>query len=602
MAIDPSAVWDFAMEVIGAARPDRGRTLATVTRVDPDGTTWVTTGDGGEAPASSVAAGVSVGDTVTLEWDGSAMGIRGNVSNPSPPGSVVRRAVERTRSVADAAQRVADAVNQHFFADGHGIHVTEATQEEWDESHAGPNVLINSIGQLFRDGLNNLLTLTTEGNARALTVWDGLGNTTSHVRAIIGETITLGPIGSVRMILSASDMALVNEGNDEIFSIDSGSTGSATVVVEAVLVTWSTTASVDTTTRTVSDAGTAAGTTTVTATINGSEYALGSTYATATVTAGTGVSVALTSAGVTYVQGLMVETVEGEDGPVTTTYPCELSVEYQHTVTDKATMSLTGSQTIGGEGAIIYMVNDKWSSTRNTSTLIRARNAATGREVQFGVATDGRGRGVWDSYKRSWLIYRDANDKTVIGGPNFSVDASGNVRLGGTAYPTNLLVNNGWSKILRSSWSSSNQKDAFLTTENSVTGQRVAFGIAHTGYNRGIWDAAKSRWIVVKNQSDEVSYYGLHSNFEIDAAAILSGSTSISGGGITTGTKSISRSGWYPFAIAGWNANTRYALPARLYLSARGNGTGTISWGIYNPGSSAQTPTVTAYVLWARGD
>jgi len=181
--IDPSAVWDFAAEVVGAARRDRGRTSATVTRVDADGTTWVTTGDGGEAPAGSVAAGVSVGDTVTLDWDGSSMGISSNVSNPAPSGSTIRRAVDRARRVANAAQKVADAVNQHFFADTNGIHVTEATQEDWDESHTGANVLINSIGQLFRDGLNNLLTLTTESGARALTIWDGLGNTAEHVVA-----------------------------------------------------------------------------------------------------------------------------------------------------------------------------------------------------------------------------------------------------------------------------------------------------------------------------------------------------------------------------------------------------------------------------------
>jgi hypothetical protein len=53
-------------------------------------------------------------------------------------------------------------------------------------------VLINSIGQLFRDGLNNLLTLTTEDGARALTIWDGLGNTADHIRARFGTTIRLG--------------------------------------------------------------------------------------------------------------------------------------------------------------------------------------------------------------------------------------------------------------------------------------------------------------------------------------------------------------------------------------------------------------------------
>lgn len=223
--IDPSAVWDFAREVVGGARRDRGRTQATVTRVDPDGTTWVTTGDGGEAPASSVAAGVSVGDTVTLEWDGSAMGIRSNVSNPAPSGSAIRRAVTRAQGVASAAQKVADAVNQHFFADTSGIHVTEATQDEWDASHSGANVLINSVGQLFRDGLNNLLTLTTENGVRALTVWDGLGNAASNIRAIIGETIQLGNADSGNYVkLDDSGLEIYNEDKTDGYSAKIGAT------------------------------------------------------------------------------------------------------------------------------------------------------------------------------------------------------------------------------------------------------------------------------------------------------------------------------------------------------------------------------------------
>lgn len=223
--IDPSAVWDFAGEIVGRIVPSRATTTATVTRVDPDGTTWVTTGDGGEAPASGVAAGVSVGDTVTLEWDGSAMGIRSNVSDPAPPGRAVMRATEGARSVADAAQRVADAVNQHFFADTSGIHVTEATQDEWDASHSGANVLINALGQLFRDGLNNLLTLTTENGARALTVWDGLGNTADHVRAIIGEIVQLGSVASGNYVkLDDSGLEVYNEEKTDGYSAKIGAT------------------------------------------------------------------------------------------------------------------------------------------------------------------------------------------------------------------------------------------------------------------------------------------------------------------------------------------------------------------------------------------
>lgn len=428
---------------------------------------------------------------------------------------------------------------------------------------------------------------------------------TSVINIGTNDAVRIGVDDSahVKMLLESDAMSIENESGSEIFSIDSGSTGTSTVALTASLVTWSTTASVDTNAHSVSDTGTAAGTTTVTATINGTGYTLGSTYATATVTAGTGVSVALTQDGVTYVRGLMVETVEGEGGPVTTTYPCELSVEYQHAVTDKASLSLIGSQTIRGEGDVLYIANNKWSSTHKSGTSIIAGNWTTGRGVQLCVGTEGYNRGVWDRYRNNWLIFRDANDKTVINGTNFSVDANGHVKSNGETMNGSLLVNNGWSKILRSSWSSSNQKDAFLTTENSVTGQRVAFGIGASGYNRGIWDAANNRWVVVKNQSDQVSYYGLHSNFDIDAAVALSGSTSISANGVQTGTTNITKSGWVPVAIAGVNVNSHWATTVRWYLSARGSGTGTISWAVHNmSGSAAITPTVTFYVLWAMGD
>ena len=112
-------------------------------------------------------------------------------ANPGA-GDRMRALANSAKTVADAAQAVAQAVGQHFWSADDGIHVTEATQEEWDESHSGANVLINALGQLFRDGLNNLLTLTTEDGARALTIWDGLGNAAGNVVARFGTTIRLG--------------------------------------------------------------------------------------------------------------------------------------------------------------------------------------------------------------------------------------------------------------------------------------------------------------------------------------------------------------------------------------------------------------------------
>lgn len=101
------------------------------------------------------------------------------------PGSIdrIKTIASSAAETAEAAQEVAEATNQHFFADDNGIHVTEATQEDWDTNHTGANVLINSIGQLFRDGLNNLLTLTTQDGARSLAIWDGIGNNAENVLA-----------------------------------------------------------------------------------------------------------------------------------------------------------------------------------------------------------------------------------------------------------------------------------------------------------------------------------------------------------------------------------------------------------------------------------
>ena len=214
MELDASVVWDFAGELVGTLTQRKGRTLATVTRIDPDGTTWVTTDGDGEAPAVGVAAGVAVGDTVALEWDGATMGIRANVSDPAPTGAVVRHA----QRVASAAQKVAEAVNQHFFTDTHGIHVTEATQEDWEQSHTGPNVLINSIGQLFRDGLNNLLTMTTENGARALTIWDGLGNNAANVLAVFGEIVRIGRANAAHVDVSETSMSIMQD-SDRLYEV-----------------------------------------------------------------------------------------------------------------------------------------------------------------------------------------------------------------------------------------------------------------------------------------------------------------------------------------------------------------------------------------------
>lgn len=145
-------------------------------------------GVGVEMPTSPQ---VSAGDDVIVTLMGGSATKTPMVTSSAGSGDRMRALVNAAQTVADAAQAVAEAVNQHFFSDTNGIHVTEVTQEEWDESPTGANVLINSIGQLFRDGLNNLLALLASSVATEyFTVGD------------YDEYQTYYPTGQVQTILS----------------------------------------------------------------------------------------------------------------------------------------------------------------------------------------------------------------------------------------------------------------------------------------------------------------------------------------------------------------------------------------------------------------
>lgn len=219
-------MFDFAGMLFGGSRtaPDATTVTATGAGASADGEVGITldadvtpaedTGVDGDTDQTIIdlptSPDVNEGDEliVTLVGDGP---LKTPVVTANPgSGDRMRTLVNAAQTVANAAQEVAEAVNQHFFSDTNGIHVTEATQEDWDVNHSGANVLINSIGQLFMDGLNNLLTLTTENGARALTIWDGLGNTADNIRAIIGETIQLGEGASKHLSIDSDSVDLMD--------------------------------------------------------------------------------------------------------------------------------------------------------------------------------------------------------------------------------------------------------------------------------------------------------------------------------------------------------------------------------------------------------
>ena len=175
---------------IAKAAAKSTRANGTVTRIGKDGTPYVQLdGSDTETPAARTAAAVHAGERVGVTVSGGSMAIDGNWSDPATgarhTAAAIGKAVKpivtdiaKAQEAADEAQAVADATNQHFFADESGVHVTEAEGDATTEH----NILINSLGILLRKAANHLVSVTQS----AIAFYDGLGNAASNIVAQFG--------------------------------------------------------------------------------------------------------------------------------------------------------------------------------------------------------------------------------------------------------------------------------------------------------------------------------------------------------------------------------------------------------------------------------
>lgn len=207
-----SGFWELA-DVIGGGEPDKAATrTGTVSRIDADGTAYVRfPGADIDMPVYLSVVDVKPGDMVNVRIENGRASIPGNVSSPSvgvqrmqaveelaqdtaEESARTAQAVVNARQVADEANKVAQATNQHFFADDSGAHITDVTQDEWSaavddnfsdyEPDTRPyhNQLLNSLGILLRTALNNLVSITRS----AIAFYDGTGNESSNIVARFG--------------------------------------------------------------------------------------------------------------------------------------------------------------------------------------------------------------------------------------------------------------------------------------------------------------------------------------------------------------------------------------------------------------------------------
>lgn len=369
---------------------------------------------------------------------------------------------------------------------------------------------------------------------------------------------------SLRHTTNVSDNEIIVHpiGSESGLDINTAPIEGIVVIATSTVKTWSSTSDVTTTRCAVSDANIVDGDVVVTATVADTDHTLDSTQADVIVTAGSGVSVALTSDGVSYVRSLM------QDNGVTSG---TLSIEWPHVVMGIAKLSFAGTQEIGGIGRIIKIRNANWSSSQKTETFFEAQNESTGAGLLIGVGTGGQNRGLWDTKDNDWIIYRNKDGKTIINGPNFSVSPNGWV--------------NGGQRI----------------TSYGNTRVALAASVSEGSRNRGLWDTETSSWIVYRGSSDNTIIPGLQNSFAISSHNVIN-EASVAGGNHIYSTTNITKSGWYPVGIVGWSANTRYAVIGRLCISSASVGNGTIRYEVWNNSETTRQITATAYVLWVRSN
>lgn len=97
-----------------------------------------------------------------------------------------KRASEAVKAAGEAAE-IANAVSQKVWSDDSGLHISDGNQD----AAATRNTIWNSLGMLFRKGLNPILGILTGDNPR-VAIYDGQGSGEEHEVASFGASARIG--------------------------------------------------------------------------------------------------------------------------------------------------------------------------------------------------------------------------------------------------------------------------------------------------------------------------------------------------------------------------------------------------------------------------
>lgn len=208
-----AALDDLASKLFGSKRAESNivstdattRTyVGTATSASEDGSVYVALsqdvtlpddddGEHGLGVEMPTTVAVDEGDEVLVTvFGGGVMKAPVVTGNPGW-GDSLQTQVDNAETLAEQAEAVASATGQNFWPDTDGVHVTQVTKDEWNDStspnyHSGANVLLNALGQLFRDGLNNILAIVS-GTDPGVAIYDGEGNAADNIVALFSKAL-----------------------------------------------------------------------------------------------------------------------------------------------------------------------------------------------------------------------------------------------------------------------------------------------------------------------------------------------------------------------------------------------------------------------------
>ena len=170
-------------------------TSAVVKRVE-DGTAWVHIPGGVDETPVDLTLNAAPGDKVMVRVSRSGAFLIGNASAPPTDDSkameIARKTdrfakrIEDAEEAAGEAAEVASAINQKVWSDEGGLHIADGKKD----AAAERNSIWNSLGMLFRKGLNPILGVLTGNNPR-VAIYDGQGDGEEHEVASFGKEIIM---------------------------------------------------------------------------------------------------------------------------------------------------------------------------------------------------------------------------------------------------------------------------------------------------------------------------------------------------------------------------------------------------------------------------